>query len=204
MIENFPKVRRAVHGFTEELLGEGDQAVLIRFSWDAQVQVNWTDNIQAPVGDLDTVKPEGGTSLHDAVVRSLEQFRGRRGRQAVVLLTDGEDTTSRTGWETAERFAHTMRIPIFTIGLGVGKLNYSSRKVLGSLARETGGEAFFIKKVEELPAVYARIAELLRSQYLLWYPSPSDKPPELFREIEVTLDDPTAVVKTISGYYPGK
>jgi VWFA-related protein len=204
MIEDFPKVRRAVRGFADELLEEGDQAVLIRFSWEAQVQVNWTDNIMALVGDLDTVMPEGGTSLHDAVVRSLEQFRGRRGRQAVVLLTDGADTTSRTDWKVAERFAHTMRIPIFSIGLGVGKLDFSSRKVLKGLATETGGEAFFPKKVEELPAVYDRIAELLRSQYLLWYPSPSEKRPEAFRTIEVRVDDPAAIVRTISGYYPGK
>ena len=203
MIEDFPKVRRAVRGFTDELLEDGDQAVLIRFSWDAKVHVNWTDNINALVGDLDTVTPEGGTSLHDAVVRSLEQFRGRRGRQAVVLLTDGEDTTSRTDWKVAERFAHTMRIPIFSIGLGVGKLDFSSRKTLKSLAAETGGEAFFPKQVDELPAVYARIAELLRSQYLLWYPSPSEKPPEKFRKIEVTVNT-GAIVKTISGYYPGK
>ena len=204
MIEDFPKVRRAVRGFTDELLEEGDQAVLIRFSWDARVQVNWTDNIKALVGDLDTVTPEGGTSLHDAVVRSLEQFRGRRGRQAVVLLTDGEDTTSRTDWKVAERFAHTMRIPVFSIGLGVGKLAFSNRKILTGLAEKTGGEAFFPKKVEELPAVYARIAELLRSQYLLWYPSPSDKSPEEFRKIEVTVNQPDTVVNTISGYYPGK
>jgi VWFA-related protein len=204
MIEDFPKVRRAVRGFTDELLEEGDQAVLIRFSWDARVQVNWTDNIRALVGDLDTVTPEGGTSLHDAVVRSLEQFRGRRGRQAVVLLTDGEDTTSRTDWRVAERFAHTMRIPIFSIGLGVGKLDFSSRKVLKGLAVETGGEAFFPKQVDELPAVYARIAELLRSQYLLWYPSPSDKPPEAFRKIEVTVSETDVTINTIAGYYPGK
>jgi len=204
MIEDFPKVRRAVRGFTDELLEDGDQAVLIRFSWDAKVQVNWTDNINALVGDLDTVTPEGGTSLHDAVVRSLEQFRGRRGRQAVVLLTDGEDTTSRTDWKVAQRFAHTMRIPVFSIGLGVGKLDFSSRKILKGLATETGGEAFFPKQVEELPAVYARIAELLRSQYLLWYPSPSDKPPEEFRKIEVKVDTADTVVNTISGYYPGK
>ena len=204
MIEDFPKVRRAVRGFTDELLEEGDQAVLIRFSWDARVQVNWTDNIKALVGDLDTVTPEGGTSLHDAVVRSLEQFRGRRGRQAVVLLTDGEDTTSRTDWKVAERFAHTMRIPVFSIGLGVGKLAFSNRKILTGLAEETGGEAFFPKKVDELPAVYARIAELLRSQYLLWYPSPSDKPPVEFRKIEVTVDQPDTVINTIAGYYPGK
>jgi len=203
MIEDFPKVRRAVRGFTDELLEEGDQAVLIRFAWDAKVQVNWTDNINALVGDLDTVTPEGGTSLHDAVVRSLEQFRGRRGRQAVVLLTDGEDTTSRTDWKVAERFAHTMRIPVFSIGLGVGKLDFSSRKILKGLATETGGEAFFPKQVEELPAVYARIAELLRSQYLLWYPSPSDKPPDEFRKIKVTVNTDD-IVNTIAGYYPGK
>jgi Ca-activated chloride channel family protein len=204
MIEDFPKVRQAVRGFTSELLGPGDQAVLIRFSWDAKVQVNWTENIQALVGDLDTVTPDGGTSLNDAVVRSLEQFRGRRGRQAVVLLTDGEDTTSRTDWRVAERFAHTMRIPIFSIGLGVGKLDFSSRKVLKALAEDTGGEAFFPKQVEELPAVYARIAELLRSQYLLWYQSPSDKPTEQFRTIEVRVDRPEVEVRTISGSYPGK
>jgi Ca-activated chloride channel family protein len=204
MIEDFPKVRQAVRGFTSELLEPGDQAVLIRFSWDAKVQVNWTDNIQALVGDLDTVTPDGGTSLNDAVVRSLEQFRGRRGRQAVVLLTDGEDTTSRTDWRVAERFARTMRIPIFSIGLGVGKLDFTSRKVLKALAEDTGGEAFFPKVVEELPAVYARIAELLRSQYLLWYQSPSDKPAEQFRSIEVRVDRPEVEVRTISGYYPGK
>ena len=204
MIENFARVRAAVRGFTDELLEENDQAVLIRFSWDAQVQVNWTDNINALVGSLDGVIPDGGTSLHDAVIRSLEQFRGRRGRQAVVLLTDGEDTTSRTDWAVAERFAHTMRIPVFSIGLGVGKLAFSSRHVLNGLARETGGEAFFPKEVDELPAVYARIAEILRSQYLLWYTSPSDKPPEEFRTIRVKVDNQDANVKTISGYYPGK
>jgi VWFA-related protein len=122
----------------------------------------------------------------------------------VVLLTDGEDTTSRTDWKVAERFAHTMRIPVFSIGLGVGKLDFSGRKILKGLAAETGGEAFFPKQVEELPAVYARIAELLRSQYLLWYPSPSEKPPEAFRKIAVEVNRPDVVVNTIAGYYPGK
>jgi VWFA-related protein len=204
MIEDFPKVRTAVRGFADELLEPGDQAVLIRFAWDAKVEVAWTEDVRKLVGNLDTVQPEGGTSLHDAVVRSLEQFRGRRGRQAVVLLTDGEDTTSRTGWDIAERFANTMRIPIFSIGLGVGKLSFSSRNVLGGLADETGGEAFFPKKVEELPAVYDRIAELLRSQHLLWYTSPSDQPAEDFRKIDVRTVNPEHTVKTISGYYPGK
>lgn len=204
MVEVFPQVREAVRGFTDALIEANDEVVLIRFAWDAEVEVSWTDEIRKVKGRLDRFEPDGGTSLHDAVVRSLEQFRGRRGRQAVVLLTDGEDTTSRTGWSVAERFAHTMRVPIFPIGLGLGKLDFSARGTLKELATETGGEAFFVKDVEELPAVYDRIAELLRSQYLVWYPSPSDKSDEEFREIEVTVDRPGLEVHTIRGYYPGK
>lgn len=202
MAEIFPDVRAAVAGFADNLLEPGDEAALIRFSWDATVEVDWTPDARRLIGQLDRVIPEGGTSLNDAVVRSLEQFRGRRGRQALVLLTDGEDTTSRTDWRLAERFARTMRIPVFSIGLGGGR--FAGKGVLKSLAKETGGEAFFPKTVDELPAVYGRIAELLRSQYLLWYPSDSSKPFEKFREIRVEVEGDGLEVKTIRGYYPGK
>lgn len=202
MIDIFPQVQSAVAGFANNLLEDGDEAALIRFSWDAKVEVGWTDELRRLTGKLDRFIPDGGTSLNDAVVRSLEQFRGRRGRQALVLLTDGEDTTSRTDWKLAERYARTMRIPIFPIGLGTG--TFGGKKVLNSLARQTGGEAFYPKTVEELPAVYARIAELLRSQYLLWYPSDSSKPTEQFREIRVEVDNKNHEVRTIRGYYPGK
>jgi VWFA-related protein len=202
MLESFPDVRRAVAGFADGLLTDGDEAVLIRFSWDAEVEMAWTDQVDRIAGSLDRIVPEGGTSLNDAVVRSLEQFRGRRGRQALVLLTDGEDTTSRTDWRLAQRFAHTMRIPIFPIGLGTGR--FGGKGALNAMAKETGGQAFYPKKVEELPEVYARIAELLRSQYLLWYPSDSGKPVEQFREIRVEVSGEDRQVKTIKGYYPGK
>jgi Ca-activated chloride channel family protein len=203
MLEDFPQVRAAVSGFADNLLESGDEVALVRFSWDAELEVDWTDETRRITGKLGRMMPDGGTSLNDAVVTSLEQFRGRRGRQALVLLTDGEDTTSRTDWHLAERYAHTMRIPIFPIGLGSGR--FSGKKTLNELARETGGEAFYPKKVEELPAVYDRIAELLRSQYLLWYPSDSSKPLEQFRKIRVEVDgDDKLDVRTIRGYYPGK
>jgi VWFA-related protein len=204
MLEIFPQVRSAVRGFADSLLEPGDEVLLLLFSWDATVELEWTDDLAAVPTQLERVRPEGGTSLHDAVVRSLEQFRGRRGRQALVLLTDGEDTTSRTDWDIAVRYAHTMRIPVFSIGLGVGSFDFSARAALKDLAKETGGDVFFPKTVEELPGVYARIAELLRSQYLLWYISPSEKPFEAFREIRVEVDRDGVEVRTIRGYYPGK
>ena len=88
--------------------------------------------------------------------------------------------------------------------MGVGLLDFSGRKTLKNLAEETGGEAFFPKEVEELTAVYQRIGELLRSQYLLWYSSNSDKAFEEFREITVEIAAPNVTAKTIRGYYPGK
>lgn len=205
MTESFEAVRRAARGFAIDLMEEGDEVVVVTFSWEAKIRLPWTETSTAIESKLDRIVPEGGTSLHDAVVRSLEQFRGRRGRQALVLLTDGEDTTSRTGWELAKRFAHTMRVPIYPIGLGLGKFDYSARKALNRLAEETGGEAFFPKEVEDLGAVYDRIGLLLRSQYLIWYSSGSTKADTEFRAISVTVPGkPEMTLRTIRGYYPGK
>ena len=205
MTENFEAVRRAARGFALDLMEEGDEVVVLTFSWEAKVRLPWTETSSAIEAKLDRIVPEGGTSLHDAVVRSLEQFRGRRGRQALVLLTDGEDTTSRTGWDLAKRYAHTMRVPIYPIGLGLGKFNYSARKTLKRLAEETGGEAFFPKGTEELKPVYDRIGLLLRSQYLIWYSSRSAKDDNQFRAITVSIPArPELTIRTIRGYYPGK
>jgi len=205
MTENFERVRQAARAFVSDLMQEGDEVVVLTFAWEAKVRLPWTEKGEALDAKLDRIVPEGGTSLHDAVVRSLEQFRGRRGRQALVLLTDGEDTTSRTGWDLAKRYAHTMRVPIYPIGLGLGKFDYSARKTLNRLAEETGGEAFFPKTVDDLGPVYDRIGLLLRSQYLIWYSSGSAKADEQFREISVTVPEhPELTIRTIRGYYPGK
>lgn len=204
MLEEFPRVREAVEEFGTALLGGGDSVLLITFAWEPVVQVDWADGFEQIPVKLARVTPNGGTSLHDTVVHSLEQFRGRRGRQAVVLLTDGEDTTSRTGWDTALRFARTMRIPVFPIGLGLGRLDFSSRRLMGELAQDTGGDRFFPKKAEQLTDVYRRIGELLRSQYVLWYSSNSEKSDDEFRHVRVEVNNPDHRVRTIRGYYPGK
>jgi VWFA-related protein len=204
MEETFPMVQRIVSDFVDNLLREGDEIVLVTFSWEPEVVLRWTEEVEAMAPKLERVVPEGGTSLLDAVITSLELFRGRRGRQALVLLTDGDDTTSRSRMSTAERYAHTMRIPIFSIGFKVRGFQIGARNVLKDLSQETGGEAYFPKNVEALPAVYARIDELLRSQYLIWYSSPSEKPIEQFRAVRVELAEGDGTVKTIRGYYPGK
>lgn len=204
MREAFPAVRTAIEGFTSQLLRPGDAVLVATFHFDPKVVVPWTREVRAVEAALRAVVPEGGTSLYDALVIALEEFRARRGRTALVVLTDGDDTTSRTSWDVALRFVRTMRVPIFPIGFELSRLDVGIRNRLQTLARDTGGQAFFPPKSGELGDTYAVIAAQLRSQYLLSYRSPSRKGEQEFRSVRVVVKREGLAARTISGYYPGR
>lgn len=202
MAKDFPLVRQAVGGFLGSFLRPGDRFFLGTFSWEFSLVVPWASDPRLAVGRLEGVRVEGGTSLYDAVIKALEQFHGIRGPRALVVLTDGEDTTSRTGWEAALRYARTVRTPVFPVGIRLSVLDFFLRGKLGELAAATGGEAFFVGKPEELPVVYRRIAEQLRSQYVLTYRAPADKPLDQFRQVRAKVRREGLTVRTIPGYFP--
>ncbi len=205
MLPEFPEVREAVAGFATHLLRQGDSYFLMTFSFEPHMVVEWATDPQGLVGALERVTPVGGTSLFDAIVRSLEQFRGRRGRSALVLLSDGDDNTSRVSWDVALRFVRTVRVPIFTIGYGIGPLDFLIRSRLKDMATATGAEVFYIaKKKGNLADVYRRIDEQLRAQYLLTYRSPSTKPADDFRTVRVEVKGEGLTARTISGYFPSQ
>ena len=204
MREEFPDVRRAVAGFASHLLRPGDHYFLMTFSFEPKMLVDWAEDTQGLVSALERTIPDGGTSIHDTVVRALEQFRGRRGRSAIVLLTDGDDTTSRTSWDVALRYAKTIRVPIFTLGFRIGKLDFTIRKRLAELAQATGAEVFYAPNKGVLDDTYKRIDEQLRAQYLLSYRSPSTKSPDAFRAVRVEVKGEGLAARTIAGYFPAQ
>ena len=89
-----------------------------------------------------------------------------------------------------------------SFGLKDATREKASRKVLRSLANETGGRAYFIEDLTELGEIYAAIQQELRSRYLLAYQSTSTKDPSEFRLVEVDVDQKGAEIRTMSGYYP--
>jgi Ca-activated chloride channel homolog len=202
MLKPFPEVRKAVAGFAEELLRKGDSYFLMTFSWETRLVVPWTVDAGALAPGLERVTPDGGTALHDALIGSLEQMRGRRGRTALVLLSDGDDTTSRTAWDVVMRYVKTMRSPIFTVGFQISKLDFFIRQRLREIADATGGEAFFAPAKTDLADVYTRIGEHMRGQYLLTYSSPSSQGAEHFRTIRVEVKGEGLTAKTMAGYFP--
>jgi VWFA-related protein len=202
MQKDFPLVRQATGGFLSKFLRPGDRYFLATFSWDFSLLVPWASDPRLGLERLSGVRVEGGTSLHDAVIKALELLAGRKGPKGLVLLTDGEDTTSRTGWDAALRVAKTRRTPLFPVGIRLSFLDFLLRGKLTELASSTGGEAFFLSSPEDLPQLYEKIGQQLRSYYVLTYRSPSQKPLDHFRSVSVSVKGRSLQVRTIAGYFP--
>jgi VWFA-related protein len=153
-------------------------------------------------GGLDNLVAEGGTALYDSLIQALFYFNGLRGKRALILLTDGEDSGSSYGFEEVLEYARRTGVAIYGIGLSIDQRDIDSRSKLNRLCAETGGDCTYIDNATELDRVYERIENELRSQYLLAYQSSAAGASEEFLEIQVEVRGPGLKARTISGYYP--
>jgi Ca-activated chloride channel homolog len=142
-----------------------------------------------------TVGPpmEGTTAIWDAIAVTSRQVMARSARprrRAIILLTDGWDTSSRLSRNIAVEQAIQAETIIYAIGIGDSRQDGVNKKVLNDVAEGTGGRAFFPKKEDDLKAAFAEIELELRSQYLVAYSSTNKKHDGLFRRITIEITDP--------------
>ena len=130
-----------------------------------------------------------------------DYFSGLSGKRAVVLLTDGEDSSSRFGFDDTLEFARRSGVAIYAIGLDLSTRDIDVLYKLRRLASETGGDCYTVSRASELKRIYEKIELELRTQYLLAYQS-SQSQGDDYRTVEVRLDQPGLKAKTIPGYYP--
>ncbi|MEM9596833.1 MAG: VWA domain-containing protein, partial [Acidobacteriota bacterium] len=202
MFESLGQAQRAAVDFLENIITPRDRTFAVAFSDQPEVLMQRTSDVGAVEARLESLVADGMTALHDAVVSSLYYYRGIRGRRALVLLSDGEDTASSLGFAESLEYARRSGVAIYTIGLRIGKADLTVRRKLDRLSGETGGRSFYIKEAEDLKDVYAEIERELRSQYLIAYNSDQDASQEAFRRVEVTVQDGKLEARTIGGYYP--
>jgi VWFA-related protein len=124
-----------------------------------------------------------------------------KGQKALIVLSDGKDESSRFSLENAIRTAQRTGVTVYVVGLEEVKKDRDAKRALESLAQATGGRAFFIEGLDELPGIYASIQDELRSQYLLAYQSTSSKDENQFRRIEVDVKG-RGEVRAPAGYFP--
>lgn len=203
MATTLPTVQRVVMGFLRSLLRPRDRAFIEVFSDRPELLASFTADFATLEHALLALYPDRATALYDSIIMGLFQFSGVRGRRAMVLLTDGEDTASKNDFEDVLGYAQRMGVTIYTIGVDLPPTKVMTRYQLKRLSSATGGRAFFVGRDSELDRIYAEIDRELRAQYLLAYTSSSDKPPDELRKIKVEVRAGQKVrVRTISGYYP--
>lgn len=141
---------------------------------------------------------EGSTAIWDAIAvtasevlaKSSEQQGQTQRRRAIILLTDGQDTTSILDIDQAIDRALAAETIIYAIGIGDSKYGGVDRSVLRTVAERTGGRAFFPKKEVDLRGVFTEIEQELRTQYLIAYSSTNKKRDGAYRQMRIEITNP--------------
>jgi len=192
-----------------------DKVAFVTFDDDVKLRQDFTDKLDLLNRSIDNVKKPGEhTALYDAIWQFCdEKMRGAVGRRALVIITDGEDTYSRATLREAIDIAQRTETIIFAIstkagfsgtvpGVTAGTVSDKSDRELERLCDETGGKAFFTGDLLALERSFTKIANELRSQYVVTYKPTNDRYDGQFRRIEVKLASSHngAKVRTRRGY----
>jgi VWFA-related protein len=200
------KLKEAVKGglrFFEQVIKPKDRAAVFTFNDTPTLAVRFTNQIDALSGGLNGLKAEGNTALYDSLIYSLYYFGGIKGKKAIVLLSDGQDSNSHYKFEQALDYARRSGVAVYAVGISLPPNDFEIRAKLQKLSDETGGRSFFVGIASELGKVFETVEKELRSQYLLAYQSPQQgKAGGKFRTIEVKIAKPGLEAKTIRGYFP--
>ena len=191
MIDRLDAAEEAALHFFELVLGPRDRAALITFNDRPDLAVGFTGSKEALAGGLADLEAEGETALYDSILYALYYFGGLRGKRALILLTDGGDSSSEYRFDDVLEFARRSQVAIYSIGIDIDQREVLFRGRLQQLCAETGGRCFFIGGASELTRVYERIETEVRSQYVLVFESPEGEA-DAFRQVEVKLKDPRA------------
>jgi Ca-activated chloride channel family protein len=195
--------KEAAIEFFKDIIKGQDRAFITGFSFDATKVAPFVSSVDSLEAQVKAVPDaNGGTSLYDAIITGLYRFRGVQGRKALIVMTDGEDTTSRISYDEMLTYVRASRVPIYFIGIGLGLSDFSGTSKMKAMAAETGGVAYFVKDVKQLPETYEQLENELRTQYLISYNAEASKKDQKYRTVEVKVDRPDAKVRTIRGYIP--
>jgi VWFA-related protein len=196
-----------------------DESFIVNFDDSAYLEQDFTSSIGDLMDALDNLDTRGETALYDAVYLSVEkvQKEGKRDTKALLLVTDGEDNTSKYKFEEALNKLKESKVTLYAIGLledndqrgGLFKPAPSrkAKEALTQLAESTGGVAYFPKSVDEVEELCKQIARDLRNRYTLGYTPTNQKFDGAWRKVDVVINVPkTSKItwRTKPGYYAPK
>ena len=198
MTKAMPTVKEAVRKFLTKLRPQ-DVVTVLGFNDNVFIIARPAVTLENRLKTLDRLRPWGGTSLYDAMLKSLAQLGPQAGRRVIVAFTDGEDLNSRVPLETAERGLESNDAMLYAIGLGRAPGMESLRKVLERLSEKTGGQAYF-EELDKLDEVFDNVLADLANQYLFGFVPRDATHDGRWRELRVEVPGHDYKVRARKGY----
>jgi VWFA-related protein len=210
-------VQSAATRFTQALRSD-DRAAIMSISGGLRVLQSFTSDRPALGVAIKSTRPAGRTPLYSSIYTALRELERERvtyqtpRRQAIVVLSDGQDTASGFGFDDLMNSVRRQAVPIYTIAPRPSQTIKAQREAvfgestheqdfeLRKLAAESGARSFFPVALQELAGVYDDIASELAHQYSIGYQSTNSNLDGAFRRVGLRIAAPGVKWRTRSGY----
>ncbi|MDR0842873.1 MAG: VWA domain-containing protein [Acidobacteriota bacterium] len=195
---NFEFERRAAIEFLKKIWKEGDSVSIIPFDENPDVRLENSDNLQEAMWELRQLQPtKRPTAFFDSVAlatRLLQRSADEGTRQALIVISDGADNSSRLDAAAATQELQRRDTVFYAINpsgasVHLNRINIKGQENLTALAEASGGAVFVSDQAGDLEDIFGKIATELRAQYLLNYYSFSSRMDGTYHPIGVSLPE---------------
>jgi Ca-activated chloride channel family protein len=206
---NLPAAKQAASKF----LNTGnlqDEYFLIEFSDLPKITQGFTARVSNIETRLTGTFAGGSTALFDAIYVGLKKVAtGMHSKKALILITDGEDNSSRYTFSELKEFVREQDVQVYSIALlstfsSLGN-SLGLRPRVAEISEVTGGQAYFPKSVRELEGICARIAVDMKNQYVIGYRSTNQVKDGGWRKVQLKVSPKEGQarlsVRSRTGYY---
>jgi VWFA-related protein len=200
MTPSMQHASKAALDFVQRALKEGDRCSITAIQEVARRKQPLTSDRKAIEEALREIRPMGRTALYDSVASAIRELRDEKNRRAIVVMTDGGDTTSMYSYDDVQKMAREAGIPIYFIAYEGGDNEPRDLDRLRFLAAETGGFVATATQ-QNLMARYNAIERDLRAQFAILYQVSDMAKPNQYRRVRVVIDSPKLEARTIKGYF---
>ncbi len=210
MRDKRPRVNEAAITLVENSNPQ-DEAFVVNFNDDFYLDLDkdFTNSIPELKEALERIDSRGSTALYDAIIGSIDHLKkASKDKHVLLVVTDGEDNTSRNSLEKTIREIQKTDTVIYTIGLlsQESKKNAKrAKKALEEISLASGGLSYFPENVDDVHNICQQVAHDIRNQYTLAYYPTNGKRDGTFRAVQVEVIPPRGrgklVARTRNGYY---
>ena len=178
------QAQRAVHEFLH-FSGGGDEFFLVTFKDQPKLAHAFTTDPQEIEADVAAVQPSGWTAMYDAMFLAIHHMKqARLSRRVLLVLSDGGDNNSRYSEREIRNLIRESDVRIFTISI------QTHTPALEKLAAESGGHAYQVNKLDELPGVATALSAEAHGQYVLGFSPPERQRGGKYHAVKVELLEP--------------